>query len=52
MSNEHKDDNTPKIPEDFFYDHKDHVSQANVSEDSGLPSDLLTLQCVQLSISI
>jgi hypothetical protein len=42
-SMEHKDDDIPKIPEDFFYDYKDHVSQAKVSEESGLPTDLLTL---------
>lgn len=40
---EHKDE-VPKIPDDFFYKYEEHVSQARVSEDSGLPSDLLTLQ--------
>ena len=33
-----------KIPDDFYYDAEDHISKALVSEDSGLPLDLLTIQ--------
>ena len=37
------DEQQPKIPDDFYYDLEELQSQAVVSEDSGLPSDLLTL---------
>lgn len=39
-----QDDDAPAIPEDFYYDLDEHVSKAVVTEDSGIPSDLLTLQ--------
>ncbi len=32
------------VPADFYYDVEEHVSRALVSEESGLPGDLLTLQ--------
>ena len=38
------DDDAPKIPEDFYYSVEEHVSQAMVTEGSGLPQDLLQLQ--------
>ncbi len=38
------EDSRPKIPEDFFYNSDDHISKANVTEGSGLPTNLLTLQ--------
>ena len=37
------DDDEPKIPDDFYYNMEDHVSQAAMTEESGLPADLLTL---------
>jgi hypothetical protein len=38
------EDDAVKIPDDFFYDYNDYVSKASVTDDSGLPMDLLTLQ--------
>ncbi|XP_046572732.1 cilia- and flagella-associated protein 44-like isoform X2 [Haliotis rubra] len=32
------------IPEDFYYNFEEQVSKAKVTQDSGLPEDLLTLQ--------
>ena len=39
-----QEDDAERIPDDFYYDFNDHVSKAAVSDDSGLPMDLLTLQ--------
>nr|KAG5708675.1 hypothetical protein BaRGS_034892 [Batillaria attramentaria] len=33
-----------KIPDDFYYNYEDFMSTAHVTEGSGLPNDLLTLQ--------
>ncbi|KAK3107710.1 hypothetical protein FSP39_020546 [Pinctada imbricata] len=33
-----------KMPTDFYYNYEDMVSRANVTENSGLPGDLLSLQ--------
>ena len=37
-------DDTPAIPDDFYYNLEEHVSKPAVTEDSGLPADLLTLE--------
>ena len=34
----------PAIPDDFYYEVQDHVSKPTITEGSGLPPDLLTLQ--------
>ena len=39
-------DDSPAIPDDFYYELDEFVSKPFVTEDSGLPSDLLTLQWV------
>ncbi|KAL5020106.1 hypothetical protein ScPMuIL_002998 [Solemya velum] len=41
---EKKEEDDNKIPVDFFYKIEDMVSHAKVSEESGLPEDLLVLQ--------
>ena len=41
---EAKDDEEEKIPDDFYYNFEDHSSRPQITEESGLPSDLLTLQ--------
>jgi len=37
-------DDRVRLPEDFYYEYEDHVSKAFVSDESGLPENLLTLQ--------
>ncbi|XP_064651335.1 cilia- and flagella-associated protein 44-like isoform X2 [Lineus longissimus] len=32
-----------RIPEDFYYNYEEHMSKAVISEESGLPQDMLTL---------
>ena len=39
-------DDTPAIPDDFYYNLDDHMSKAVITDESGLPGDLLTLQYV------
>ena len=41
---EAKDDEEEKIPDDFYYNFEDHSSRPQITEESGLPNDLLTLQ--------
>ena len=38
-----EEDDENLIPADFYYDYEEHVSRPAVTEDSGLPSDMLTL---------
>ena len=37
------DDSVKPIPDDFYYNYDEHVSKAAVSDESGLPPNLLTL---------
>ena len=37
------DDDVKPIPDDFYYNYDEHVSKAAVSDESGLPPNLLTL---------
>ena len=46
------DDDETKIPDDFYYDVMEHISSPLVSEESGLPKDLLTLQYPLLIIVV
>jgi len=38
-----KDDDAELISEDFYYTYEEHVSKAAVSDESGLPLNLMTL---------
>jgi len=38
-----KQDEVALIPDDFYYDYEEHVSKAAVSDESGLPPNLMTL---------
>lgn len=37
------DEEEEKIPDDFYYEFEEHVSKPAISDESGLPSDVLTL---------
>jgi len=37
------DDDVKPIPDDFYYNYDEHVSKAAVSDESGLPPNLMTL---------
>jgi len=37
------DDRAKPIPDDFYYNYDEHISKAAVSDESGLPPNLLTL---------
>jgi len=39
----HPDEGTKKIPDDYFYDYEKFVSKPFITEESGLPTDLLNL---------
>ena len=41
---EEEEKEVPKIPVDFYYKYEELMSKARVTEGSGLPNDLLTLQ--------
>ncbi|XP_074652110.1 cilia- and flagella-associated protein 44-like isoform X2 [Tubulanus polymorphus] len=37
------DEEENTIPEDFYYDKKDHISKALIADESGLPDDMISL---------
>ena len=37
------DEDEEKIPDDFYYEFEEHVSKPAISDESGLPSDVLSL---------
>jgi len=38
-----KQDEVKLIPDDFYYNYEEHASKAAVSDESGLPPNLMTL---------
>ena len=38
------EDEEQKIPDDFYYDLDEHIAKPNITEESGLPTDLLKIQ--------
>jgi hypothetical protein len=38
-----QEEEVKKIPDDFFYNYEDLISQPQITEDSGLPKDYLNL---------